>query len=300
MSRKGLIPFPFETGVAGTQFVETPDKKIHLNLYRLDTEGKETSLGYLDLTDHVGRIENSGVAIEEIPQVAAQESQETVSAIHEFANAHQLGLEATADIVNGTPVILQVMIDPALPQGQRELWSGSKRWVGQKFQNLRFEFMDKNDANRRLDMSDTDLEEFRKQYPEAKTVLLSEYSDQEIENEAIVERAQVSGASLIFWAKAGKDAIFPLTGMFMGGITLARRRYTNLSDPQRNLSNTLIQGKESVSYDLNEEDFDAMKEPKTYSRDRYSRITFKAIGRIAIDRILEGARLALQALGSAA
>ncbi len=297
---KGLIPIKFETGVAGTQFVETPDKKIHLNLYRVDQEGQQTSLGYLDLTDDVERLEKPGVAIEEIPQAALQKSQETVSAIRELVNAHQLGLEATADIVNGTPVILQVIIDPALPQGQRELWKGSKAWTGRKFQNVRFEFIDKNDANRRLDLSDTDLEEFRKQYPEAKTVLLSEYSAQESDNQAIVARAQVSGAGLIFWAKAGKDAIFPLTGMFMGGITLARRRYRDLSDSQRNLFNTLIRGKEAVSYVLNQDDFDAMKEPKVYSRDRYSRLTFKAIGRIAIDRILEGARLALQALGSAA
>ncbi len=83
----------------------------------------------------------------------------------------------------------------------------------------------------------------------------------------------------------------------MGAILEARVEYENLGDPGRQLFTTLIRGEE-ISYELSKADYDAMRSVKDLKYP-YKRLTFKPIA-IAINYALAAARLALQAIRSAA
>ena len=270
----------FHSGIAGYK-LEKENLKIFLRFYAADSVGTlEKLVGEIDVTDRL-RSERPSTATKEIDQSPA-----IMPVVEKFVQAHALlpAYFETHAAENMPLTVVKVMIRDKTSQGLRKLISGSAEAVSRMSKHkILFQFV-----NEEKEVISENAEEISSAVKlGAKTALLAPFDRQNDIRSLVGDKD-----SVIYWASAEFDEVFAYTVDFVIASIVAQKEFVNLT----NLEKSLIRSRMRISEGDLEKAYSLLK--RRGSPDPMC--TLKSLGVIPVDSLLQGARLALEAIGMAA
>jgi hypothetical protein len=286
----GEFPVAFSAGLAGVKFAEREGRVV---VELSDNDG--TKIGEIDLTQDLEKLQTSGIAVEKaVLQSGAPvevRAEEAAAMAREFARIHRLAVRGIRDIgdklTTGQPLILKVAVGAQTGEAQRTLLNGSRTIIAGLFKDVAIEFVKEDGSRAENFESDSRVEEFAK---------LANVQIAYISETSMLATIKTQNASAVFLEKAQSEDVFAYTAIMISAIMVRRLDYKDLGDLGTQLINSLIGG----GVKIGQKEFDAMKSPAANPNFDFSTVLFKKLGRIPVDQIMQGARMALSAIGASA